>query len=293
MKRWPLLLGLVLAPGLAYAHVVAAQDAPRWIFEPWSSIPILISALVFAEGFARLFRRSTGGRRRLIRQGALFAAGLLVLAGAVASPLHQLGEQAFAAHMLEHELIMLAAAPLLVLSRPLPVMVWAFPLALRRGLGQISQSPPIASLWRSLSAPMTATILQAAALWLWHLPWLFDRALGSEGWHIAQHLSFFITALFFWTAMLAPRRNRWVSAFCLFLTSMISGALGALMALSLSPWYERYAALGMTPMHLTPVQDQQLAGLLMWAPGGMVHAAAAIILLVPALRAPAGKVARA
>lgn len=114
---------------------------------------------------------------------------------------------------------------------------------------------------------------------------LVDRALGSEAWHVAQHLSFFVTALFFWTAMLAPARNRWISAFCLFLTSMISGALGALMALSLGPWYDRYAQLGMTPMHLSPVQDQQLAGLLMWAPGGMVHAAAAIILLVPALRA--------
>ena len=61
---------------------------------------------------------------------------------------------------------------------------------------------------------------------------------------------------------------------------MIGGALGALMTFSASPWYDDYAALGMTPYGLSPVEDQQLAGLVMWIPGGMVHAAAALIMVM-------------
>lgn len=122
-------------------------------------------------------------------------------------------------------------------------------------------------------------------LWLWHLPALFDRALASEGWHAGQHLAFFATALLFWSSMLGRGRSPWGAAVCLFITSMLSGALGAFMALSLSPWCGRYAALNLAAFGLTPIQDQQLAGILMWAPGGLVHAVAALALLPPHLRA--------
>jgi cytochrome c oxidase assembly factor CtaG len=113
------------------------------------------------------------------------------------------------------------------------------------------------------------------------MPWLFDRALQSSGWHIAQHLSFLVTSLIFWWAMLHPRGGRsgyGTSAACLFVTSLVGGALGALMAFSGSPWYAPYAAMGMSGIGLDPVADQQLAGLLMWIPGGLVHAGAALVL---------------
>jgi cytochrome c oxidase assembly factor CtaG len=132
--------------------------------------------------------------------------------------------------------------------------------------------------------PLLATVLQAAAIWVWHLPSLFDLALGSEGWHAAQHLSFFVTALLFWSAMLGPRRSAWTAAACLFATSMVTGALGAFMALSESPWYGPYAAMGLAAFGLTPAQDQQLAGVLMWVPGGIFHAVVAVVLLAPHLR---------
>jgi cytochrome c oxidase assembly factor CtaG len=132
-------------------------------------------------------------------------------------------------------------------------------------------------------------VLQAAALWLWHLPTLFDRALDSDGWHISQHLSFVVSALLFWTAMLERResgRALGAPVLCLFVTSVVSGALGALMAFSQSPWYARYAAMGLAPFGLTPVEDQQIAGLLMWVPGGLVHVGAALALIAGALREP-------
>ena len=60
---------------------------------------------------------------------------------------------------------------------------------------------------------------------------------------------------------------------------MIGGGVGALMALDASPWYARYAGLGMTPFGLSPTQDQQLAGVIMWVPGGAFHLAAALFFL--------------
>lgn len=199
------------------------------------------------------------------------------LAAALVSPLHEAGKRSFAAHMFEHELLMLVGAPLLVLAEPMAVMLWAFPPAGRRAIA--SGVPMIAAPWRRLTGAVTATVSQAAALWLWHAPLLFDRALASEGWHVAQHLSFLVTALLFWTAMLHRRTPAGMAALCLVATAIVSGALGALMAFATSPWYAGYASLGLAPFGLTPAEDQQLAGLLMWVPGGLVHAGAALVLM--------------
>ena len=94
---------------------------------------------------------------------------------------------------------------------------------------------------------ITATVLQAAVLWLWHAPTLFELALATDVWHIIQHLSFLISALLFWSAMFHNKQangGRGLAMLCLFATSVVSGALGALMALSQSPWYPRYAQMG-------------------------------------------------
>lgn len=280
MIRLALLLALL--PGAALAH---APETPGWAGpEPWIAFPWLIAAGLYAAGFVRLWRRSASGRPEMARRGRIFALGLLTLAVSSLSPLHGASGRSFTAHMIEHELIMLVAAPLFVWSRPLGVMIWAFPASGRQALAAIPRSPAGGGLWRFFSDPLLATVLQAAAIWIWHLPSLFDRALKHEGWHAAQHLSFFVTALFFWSAMLGPRRNAWIAAFCLFATSMITGALGAFMALSESPWYGPYAALGLAAFGLTPAEDQQLAGLLMWVPGGLLHAIVAVAILAPHLR---------
>jgi cytochrome c oxidase assembly factor CtaG len=176
-----------------------------------------------------------------------------------------------------------------VLSEPLAIMLWAFPAEGRRVLGGLTRAPPVRGAWRALTEPVTATLVQAAALWLWHAPALFDRALASDGWHVAQHLSFLVSALFFWSAVLKRRpRNHGAAALCLFATSLVSGALGAMMAFAQSPWYAGYGRLGMAPLGLSPMEDQQLAGMLMWVPGGVVHAAAALAAIAAALKATEG-----
>ena len=209
---------------------------------------------------------------------AWFIAGWLVLAAALVTPLHEAGERSFAAHMLEHELLMLVAAPLLVLSRPIGIALWAFPQGGRRALAGVGHG--IGGIWRVLTAPVTATLLQAAALWLWHAPRLFDLALADPDWHVVQHLCFLGSALLFWWSVLHGRDRRLgVRVGCLFFTAIVSGALGALMAFSSSPWYAGYAASGLDAIGLAPAEDQQLAGLLMWIPGGLVHAIAGLALV--------------
>jgi cytochrome c oxidase assembly factor CtaG len=264
------------------AHAAANATESAWTTDPWVVVPLVISGAWFAAGAWRLDRRSRLGLGNRAQHG-WFALGWLVLALAVVSPLHKAGERSFAAHMLEHELLMLVAAPLLVLGRPIGVALWALPHRVRLALRDMSRNRSFHGLWRTLSALGSATALQLIALWAWHVPALFDLALRSERWHIAQHLSFLVTALLFWHALVRqPRAGAAVSS--LFVTALLSGALGGLMAVSASPWYAGYAALGMTPYGLTPAEDQQLAGLLMWIPGGALHAVVALVLLRRILR---------
>ena len=215
-----------------------------------------------------------------------FVAGWAVLTLALVSPLHEGGERSFALHMTEHELIMLVATALLAASNAGGALAWGLPRPLRQLLGG-SWKSPLSTLWKRLTEPLTATAIQAVVMWLWHAPSLFDRALDSRGWHVAQHLSFVIASLLFWVAMFRRRHGGYLlSAACLFVTSMVEGALGALMALSASPWYSGYAAMGMSGIGLDPVTDQHLAGLIMWIPGGLVHGAVAIALLYRWLSSP-------
>ncbi len=286
MMRVATAVVLITTAARAVAHDSGAphEEPAGWTLDPAIVLPLLLALIVFAIGWVRLSQRSRRGDGGLRRSALWFGAGWLVLATALVSPLHQAGERSFSAHMVEHELIMLVAAPLLVLAQPLAIMLWAFPSRLRRTLGAIAAAPAVRLPWRTMSAPVAATIVQATALWLWHAPALFDRALADEGWHVAQHGSFLVSALLFWTAMLARRTAPGIAALCLIVTAIVSGALGALMAFATSPWYAGYARFGFTPFGLSPAEDQQVAGLLMWGPGGLVHAAAALVLVRRLLR---------
>jgi len=256
-----------------------------WTLSPELLLPLGLSLLIYLVGWARLSKRASTPVRP-----ALFLTGWTVLTLSLISPLHEAGERSFTMHMIEHELIMLVATLLLASSGAGGVLSWGLPKPLRLALGGNWKSP-LQSLWKTLTEPVTATAMQAVVMWSWHAPPLFDRALDSFGWHIAQHACFFVSSLLFWWAMLHPRSRSsgyGVSAACLFATSLIGGALGALMSFSSSPWYADYAAMGMTGVGLDPVDDQRLAGLIMWIPGGLVHGAAALVLAYKWLKSSEG-----
>jgi cytochrome c oxidase assembly factor CtaG len=129
--------------------------------------------------------------------------------------------------------------------------------------------------------------LHAAALWAWHAPALFEAAVVHESVHILQHASFFVTALLFWWSLLSGRDGQRVglAVLCLSTTALHGGALGALLAMAGQAWYSVYEATA--PLWgLTALEDQQLGGLIMWVPAGLVYLGAALALLASWLGAP-------
>lgn len=266
----------------------AATAAPwplPWAFEPWVVACLLASGLLYALGVRRLWRSAGRGRGIRLSQVAAFAGGWLALAVALVSPLDPLGGRLFSAHMLQHELMMVVAAPLLCLAQPLVAWTWALPPALRRLLGRGTRQPAWAAAWAFITAPWPAWVLHALVLWGWHLPALFDRALADNGLHVLQHLSFLFSALLFWWSALRPGRaaHRGAALMSVFTTMLHTAGLGALLALSDTPWYAAYigstAALGVDAL-----QDQQLGGLVMWVPAGVAYLAAGLALVARWLR---------
>ncbi|MFI5228296.1 MAG: cytochrome c oxidase assembly protein [Gemmatimonadales bacterium] len=224
---------------------------------------------------------------------ALFAAGCIVLAAALLPPLHELSERLFTAHMIQHELLMAVAAPLLVLGAPGAILLRAFPVGARRAVASVIRSRPCRAVWRAATRPFDAWLLHAAAIWLWHVPALFERALENDAMHAAQHASFLVSALLFWWSVFHPRRRAALGAaiIYLFTTAVHTAALGALMATARVPWYPDYANHA-AAWGLTALQDQQLGGLVMWIPASGVYLLAALYTLRRWLRASEWSVAQ-
>ncbi|HEY6246134.1 MAG TPA: cytochrome c oxidase assembly protein [Pyrinomonadaceae bacterium] len=252
-----------------------------WTFEPLVTISLALTAFLFIAGLRKLWRES--GTNRGIRkwEATMFAGGWLALFVALISPLHSWGRVLFSAHMTQHEVLMLVAAPLLVLGRPLIAFMWAIPMSWARQLGAITRLSWFAATWRVVTLPFVAWLIHAIALWVWHIPVLFDAVLNNELIHTLQHISFLFSAILFWWALVHGGRG-WMgygaALLYVFTTSLHSGLLGAFLTFSTTVWYPGYNGLTRS-WELTPVEDQQLGGLIMWIPAGLVYAIAGLALL--------------
>ncbi len=274
---------LATAPSaIAHPLPAAERSAPlvfNWQFAPWVTALLVASLTAYCAGYARLDRRGRTGRTKRRIHGAAFLAGWLVLAAALLSPLDSLSEGLFSAHMVQHESMMIVAAPLLVAGRPLGVWIWLLPRRARIRIGRALRSRAWSAFWRLIVSPLPAWILHAAALWAWHAPSLFEAALADPFVHTLQHASFLVTALLFWWSIVgdgATRRRSGHAMLSLFTTMAHTGALGALITLAPALWYPSYiepaSALG-----IDPLRDQQLGGLIMWVPASLAYLLAALV----------------
>jgi len=254
--------------GTAHAHVESAlpSTAMPWAMVPWTLVPLMLSAVVYAAGHRRLARRSRSGISRL--RLAAFAGSHGVLLIALASPLDTLGGQLFSAHMLQHELLMLVAAPLLIWSRPLGLYAWGLPAGWRPQLVRLLNHSLLRGCWRWFTGPLVAWNLHALALWTWHVPILFQAGLRNDAVHTVQHMSFLVSALLFWWA-LARRDGQLDPVLYVFTTLLHTGILGMLLTFSPNLWYPAYVATA-PQWGLSPLEDQQLGGLVMWVPAGAI-----------------------
>ncbi len=275
------------------AHVSAPAVlavGPGW--RPEVALPLLILAGAYALGQWRLARRAA--RSVVPWRVVSWAVGVLSVAAALLPPLDARAEALFSAHMVQHMLLMMVAAPALLLARPFPTLLWALPARVRGGAGRLlAPGTRLRALWSALTSPATAWLLYAVVVWLWHLPVAYDAALGHRLLHDLEHLAFFGSALLFWWPIVAPAPRvrppvpSGLRIVYLVLAAFQSGLLGLL--LTLSPW-ALYA-----PYHetapiwgFTPEEDQALGGVVMWAAGGAIDMLAVLTLLYRHLAAEDG-----
>lgn len=284
-------LSLLLLVGLMASPVLAAgrPPMPGDVWQGWNFSPMLLAGLIlggwlYGRGVLALRARTGHLRPQHRRRMIYFGLGMFVLAVALVSPLDALSSALFSAHMVQHVLLIGVAAPLLVLGLPLGPMLLGLPGTLEQQLGRGWQrSRVFSTLWHALTLPLVAWGLHAAALWIWHLPGLYEAALTSEWLHTVEHLTFLGTALLLWWVVVdrgrrAQTENWLLPMGMLFTTAIHSGILGVLMSFARQPWYPIYSVTT-APWGLTPLADQQLAGVIMWVPTGFIYLGGTLALL--------------
>jgi putative membrane protein len=265
--------------------VWAASESSRhpltdWTWPPLVVLALLVTGFLYATGIVKIVRRGTA--HTLNKKSVLcFALGLISLVLALDSPIHEMGEQLFWVHMTQHELLMLICAPLLVLGRPLIPFLFALPESWRNKVAGLSRSKAFRSSWSFVSAPMSAWVLSALGLWVWHVPFLFDQTLHSDSMHAAQHTTFLVTALLFWWPLVnrVQELGYGTGVAYVFTTALHTSILGALLTFAPRAWYQSYVATA-PAWHLTALEDQQIGGLIMWIPAGTLLLIVALVLLV-------------
>ncbi len=263
------------------AHLAPQQPDGFWGLWTWEpSVLLGCGALLALYVWAH--------RGRLTRAAWAFSAGVLVLMLALVSPIDTLGDHyLFSAHMLQHLLLVLAAAPLLITGMPASL------------LERIISWPPAARVESTLRQPVAAWLLGVGTLWVWHIPALYNAALGDEGVHIFQHLTFLAAASAFWWPVVAPLRESRLpplaAAGYLLSASLANALLGIYLTFTPPGLYPAYLhpsdEYGILPTirndwGLSAANDQQLGGLLMWVPGGLVYLSAILGVLIGWYSAP-------
>lgn len=265
--RVALTLAFACLPAIVLAHGDAERD-PR-ILSGWdvAAISILLGmGVLYLAGMARLARRGVAGRTL---EHAAFWAGWIVMLAAIAPPLDALALRWFSAHMLQHELLMLVGVPLLIAGGPMATCLWGLPARWRAAAGRLFQDrASTGRAWRLMTAPVVAWALHGLTIWVWHVPALYDLAVRDESIHAVQHAMFTGTSALFWWGLVYGRYGRagyGASVFYVFTTAVHTGILGAMLTFAGTPIYPEY--IGRTA---DPLGDQQVAGLVMWVPAGLV-----------------------
>ena len=267
------------------------------LFSAWEwrldiTLSLLIVAILYTTGWWRLRQRSRNPRLASIKRLASYWGGLVILAIALMSPIDLLGSQLFFLHMIQHLLTIMLAAPLLLLGTPFPFLLWGLPKPLRQMVGRQFAR---AAVTRNLLYSVT----QVSFVWLafiviyagWHDPNLYGLALRRDWVHDIQHLTFFTAAMLFWWHVIgtAPRLHHtpiWGRIALLISVVPVNMAIGIAIATADEAIYPYYTSVPRI-WGFTVIEDQTLAGVIMWIPGSMMFLLAVLLLLANALQTAA------
>ncbi|GJG89599.1 hypothetical protein tb265_47800 [Gemmatimonadetes bacterium T265] len=290
-----LAVALAALPAAAHAHPGLAPE-PHDLWRTWPASPGVVAglgvgALWYATGVRRAWARAGVGRGIARWRAWAYAAGVATVALALVTPLDAVADALFTAHMGQHLLLILVAAPLLAAGLPALAMLWALPERARRRVGRAWVAHPALRGGVALvAAPGVAVTLHLASEFFWHAPGPYDWALRRPAVHALEHVTLLGAAALFWWPVVRPAGRATARRFgdgarLLYVTAagVPMGLLGAALTFAMRPWYAGHygttAAWG-----LTPLEDQQLAGVVMWVPAGLVYLGVASALFVRWLR---------
>jgi cytochrome c oxidase assembly factor CtaG len=260
-----------------------------WPIEPWVLLGVEVTAILYLWGAragpsahasgalvpGERLRRSGWGRWRALA----FWAGLAVILIAVDTPLETLARQLFWAHMTQHLLLIMVAAPLLVVGAPW-LQIWrGLPLSIRRPVARtivrhpVLRMPGRAFAW--LSAPIGAFILSTANLWAWHWPAAYDLTLRNHAVHHLEHALFLGLGILFWAQLIDQhpfhaRLTQLKRVVYVFLAAIQAWALAGVLAFATAPYYA-YALVPSRPGGISALTDQQFGAGIMWVPGSLTY----------------------
>jgi putative membrane protein len=282
--------------------VLGAAASPG--FWDWSFDPPLVLVVDLAILYWLGDRRTVTPRRTRVAQrwrSTCFYLALFVLALALASPIERLSAELFWVHMIQHVLLLVVAAPLLVLARPW-IRLWrCLPLDARRWLARkLSQGDgmaPVRLMSRTLGRPVPSFLLFSVVLLAWHVPALFDATLQSTALHALEHTLFFCAAVMFWKQVIPspPLRTRLMAAQRVMYAiggMTVSWVLAVVLAVAPHPLYSFYAHQTSRPSGISAIADQQLAAGIMWVPGSITFLIVVFIYVHSWLMAPEPSAAR-
>lgn len=270
------LLDTRLIEALPIAHDVIDEGPvwQAWNFDPEFIVPIVLAGLMYANGLRRWQDRT---RAHPWWRVAFYYSGLLVLLLAIESPIDRLGEHHFSMHMIQHELVIMGAVPLILLGAPTTPMLRGMPRWLRLGVvRRLARRDEVRAAYRGVTHPAFAVAVLAAVFWLWHLgPGWYDAALEDDLLHDLQHVTFTLAGVLLWWNIIDPKplRSRLdyiPRVLYIFAAGVPKHFLGALLTFAEEPLYDAYLAVDPI-LSLERLEDQQLGGLIMWVPSVMMH----------------------
>ncbi|MGD9632380.1 MAG: cytochrome c oxidase assembly protein [Pirellulales bacterium] len=244
-----------------------------WPSAPWLAASLLASAVIYSIGWRRLHARDPD--RWPVGRLAAFVGGLAAFYLALASLIEAFASLLLSVHMLQHLLLMMVAPPLVWLGWPLMPMLGGLPAPVRTyWVAPILRSQRVRRAFAALTHPLVAWPIFVAATWGWHLPAGYELGLSNDAWHVVQHLSFTAAALLFWFPVVRPfpsrpRWSKWLLMPYLLLADVQNTLLAAWLTFSSAALYPHYLQVPRIG-GFSAMEDQRLAGVLMWVPGSVV-----------------------
>lgn len=259
-----------------------------WTCEPAVVVPVIAAATLYLHGW-RMISRRMPERFSAGRPIALMA-GLASVILALCSPLDTWGHRLLQAHMVQHLILMVVAPPLIWMGAPVAPMLLGLPRPIRRTVATGLASPAVRRFSQVLADPVVSWAAFVVALWAWHVPALFDLALRSDVWHHVEHACFFAAALLFWRPVILPwpaqsSWPRWAMIPYLVLADLQNSALAAILTFSDHVIYRAYEAVPRI-RDVSALEDQGIAGVIMWVPGSLAFLLPVLLLVVTAIAAP-------